>query len=139
MSTYLQSEGVRARFARTVDAHYKESGTVNETWITDDIAAVEGYMNQRLGIRYALPITDTTALAYLQSLAEDLFHERMYVRKPSGTLPQAVKDAADRARKDLNDIAAGAPLVGSSGLSQTRNIKVTGNTPAFTADDLEGF
>ena len=110
-----------------------------------DIAAADSQVNAYLGKRYQVPITNATAVAYLKTLALDLFSERAWGRSAGDEIPKKVSTRADLARKTLADIAKGLVSVGgATALTEqptggAEAIVVSGNPPEFTRDKMEGF
>jgi phage gp36-like protein len=113
--------------------------------LDEDLASVEGVVNSYVGKRYAVPVTDPTALTVLLPLAKDLLAERAAGHGAGSELQAKITQAADRARTFLEAVASGAvTLAGATALTERTSggaeaIVVEGNAPEFTHDKLKGF
>ncbi len=144
MSNYLTVQEVKDRMDRTVAALYNDDGSPNDDWIADDIETVEGVINAHLAVRYATPVQSGADLGLLRGLGLDLIMEVAYRRKPSANVPDALQQAADRARQLLQQIAKGELSLGAAANPETKSavqgsIVVEGNDPQMTREKLKGF
>lgn len=143
MSNYIDADDCRNKLRDDFDGLYELPAEQDD--LTDDIANIEALADSYIGKRYAVPITNATALSVIKPICLDLFAERAYQRGSGPELTQKVKDAALEARRVLKDLALGVlTLAGAEGLSERPSggadaIIVDGNTPEFTRTDLEGY
>ena len=113
--------------------------------LDNDTAAAEAEVNASVGRRYALPIVNASALAWLKTLALDIFEERAWKRSQGDEVPKKVSTCAKTARDQLADIAAGKVTIGGAdGLAEAPQggaecVVIDGNEPEFTHSQMEGF
>jgi hypothetical protein len=134
---YLTSTSVQAALSRIVSV-YKDSGVVDTAKIDADIAAVEAYMHSAIRSRYAVPVTDSEAIALLTGLGFDLMRERAQLRGPSGNVPDDVTAAADVARATLREIMEGKRSLPGQEEGREEAYAET-NTPRATRTKLKGL
>ena len=113
--------------------------------LADDITAAESTVNAYVGRRYAVPVTNAVAVAFIKVVTLDIFEELAWSRGAGDELPARVTSRADRARKQLRDIADGIITLGGATAAAEQSsggadaIVVDGNAPQFNRDHMEGF
>jgi len=113
--------------------------------LNTDMAAAESEVNGAVGKRYMVPITNPTALAFLKTIALDLFQARAWMRGDGDEIPKKVETQAKTARDRLVEIATGkTTLGGATSLPEPSTggadaILAEGNPPEFTRTQMEGF
>jgi phage gp36-like protein len=141
MSAYITSQQAKDRLARQYTSLYTVGSSVDESLITDDIAAAEAEVNGYLARRYAVPVT--AALDLVSDWCLTLVEYRAYRRAPGAEIPAKIKDAAAVVRKALADIAASnMDLPGvAEDTSDTSGgfITAEANTPEMTRTKLSGW
>lgn len=143
MGIYITTADVQGRLKDHFSGLYKLPA--DQVDLDADILSADSEVNASVGKRYALPIANATALAWLKTLALDLLAERAWVRGPGDEVPKKVATQAKTARDQLADIAAGkATIGGATALAESAAagadaIVIAGNKPEFTRDQMEGF
>ena len=141
--SYIEQSDVEQRLRDNLAALYNlptEQGDLDA-----DIASAEALVDSYLGRRYAVPVTSNEAQNVLKVLSLALFEELAWSRAIGEELPKKVWDAANTARKQLEQISrgeislAGADVTESAGGSSSAVAVVSGNDPEFTRQKMEGF
>lgn len=142
MSAYIASADLQGRlktnFSRLYDLPADQSD------LDADLTGVCALVDSFAGRRYAVPVTDATALVVVKQLALDLAEELAWRRASGSEIPKKVKDAADTARRHLEAIAAGRMSLAGAAPTENDNagasaILVDGNPPEFDRDGLKGY
>ena len=141
--SYITQTDVEGRLKQNLQGLYALPEDQKD--LDTDMASAEGVVNSFVGKRYAVPVTDATAVAFLKPVTLDIFAATAWARGQGDELPKKVKDAYDAAFKLLKDIAKGdITLGGATALAERPSggaeaIIVDGNTPEFTREQMEGF
>jgi len=143
VANYFDSDDAAQRLRGNLDGLYKLPAESDD--LAEDITTAEATVDSHVGKRYAVPVTDTTAVTILKALSLALFEELAWRRGAGDEIPKKVADAAAQARTDLAAIATGAiTLAGATALTERPSggaeaIIVEANDPEFTRDDMSGF
>jgi phage gp36-like protein len=141
MSSYITAQQAKDRLAKQYTSLYTVNGTLDESLITDDIAAAEAEVNGYLVRRYSIPVTQ--ALDLVADWCLTLFEYRAYRRAPGPEIPKKITDAAAIVRKALADIAASnMDLPGATEDTDAATggfITAESNTPEMTRTKLKGW
>ena len=143
MASYIGITEVKGRLKDNFASLYRLPA--EQADLTSDIEASEAEVNASIGRRYALPITNAAALAWIRTLALDIFEARAWKRSQGDEIPKKIETCAKTARDQLADIAAGKVTIGGAdGLAEAPQggaecVVIDGNAPEFTRDQMEGF
>lgn len=143
MGSYIGQTEVHGRLRDSFAGLYRIPA--QQADLDRDISLAEAFVNSYVGKRYAVPVSDGTAVAFLRGITLDVFERAAWARGQGDEIPTKVENAYQTALKVLKEIAEGTvTLGGATALAErpsggTEAIIVDGNTPDYKHDDLEGF
>jgi phage gp36-like protein len=143
MGSYFAQSHVENRLQAQFQKLYRLPDQLDD--LNQDIADVDAEINAYVGRRYAVPVSDGMAVAFLRPIGLDLIEERAWRRGASPEIPKKVAEAAEEARAKLKGIARGEISLGGATAPAERStggaeaIVVEGNVPEFTRTQMEGF
>jgi len=117
------------------------NGTLQTSYILDDLQSIEGEIAAFLYPRYELPVTDTTAIGLIRSYVIVLLRARGYNRHPTGETPESILQESRQTRGALRDLNTGAMVLGGAAQRTTGTRaesfgQVSGDTGRFTMTKL---
>ena len=113
-------------------AIYKVSGTVVESHLTLVIDEAEGMVNAAIASRYALPITDATAIKYIRSLLVPIIRYKSFTQfADQEDFPEGIKVEYKATMTQLDNLAkriTSLPNVDDKTTGRASYIKISTST-----------
>ena len=140
MPDYVSSAEAQAACADVKNV-WNVAGVFNEARMLLDLGAVEGEINAACQSRYAVPVTNSYATAFLKGIAVALLRAKAYSNLAAVETPEVILQESRAARGQLRDISggrlelAGASQQADSGLPE--HIGYVGNEVACSREKLE--
>lgn len=143
MGAYFSQDEAKGRLKADFASYY--ALPADQVDFETDISSADSEVNSAVGKRYQLPIANAAALAFLKTLALDIWQERACMRGSGDEVPKKVATQASTARDRLKEISAGKiTLGGATSLTEPSTggsaaILAEANPPEFTRTQMEGF
>jgi hypothetical protein len=141
MAQWITSAVARSHLADAFDSLYRLPDQA--ALLERDATAAETEVLSHLK-RYSLPVTDSSALAWLASLALDIFTSIAWRHAAGDKIPEKHETAATAARSALKRIASGdltlaGASVAESSSGAAASLVIAGNPPQFARPSMGEF
>lgn len=142
---YATVSDLQKRMKRYYVAIYADdnTGVVDETLISEDIAAASAEIDGAIASRYSTPVTAPDALPLIKSWALTLAEELAWSRGGSSELPENVTSRCNNVRKQLEKIGTGDFKLPASPAETTTGAGsaaiVSSAKPVFDREKMTGF
>jgi len=143
MSNYLTLAEAKEAISRIQDIYNDSNGAFDNDRLQDVIDNIEAIVDASLDVRYALPITNSSAISFLKEIIIPILRFKTYARfADSEDVPESVKIEYNTSMKLLDKLSRNAiTLPGQAESSSKRpgSIYVNVDSETFSSDDLDYY
>ena len=141
---YITTAQLNDATARQQNLWKNAAGTVTQSFLDADRDEAEQLIDTFIGHRYAVPVTDASAVVLLRGMVVDLVLYKGYRRQGDGEVSETIQTGFENTVERLKDIRDGRMKLTGVAESQDAEspeaqIFATANTPKFTESNLDRY